>query len=43
MVTKANCSVVLERDNSYGWNNAMDITPAVTREMDALLQSVALQ
>lgn len=43
MVTKANCSVVLERDNSYGWNNAMDITPAVTREMDALFQSVALQ
>lgn len=43
VVSKANCSVVLERDNSYGWNNAMDITPAVTREMDALFQSVALQ
>lgn len=43
IVTRTNCSVVLERDNSYGWNNAMDITPAVAREMDSLLQSVALQ
>lgn len=43
IVTRANCSVVLERDNSYGWNNAMDITPAVTQEMDSLLQSVTLQ
>ena len=43
IVTRTNCSVVLERDNSYGWNNAMDITSAVTKEMDAMLQSVALQ
>ncbi|WP_332817942.1 OmpH family outer membrane protein [Sphingopyxis sp.] len=43
IVTRANCSVVLERDNSYGWNNAMDITPIVAREMDSLLQSVTLQ
>lgn len=43
VVTRANCSVVFERDNSYGWNNAMDITPAVTKEMDGLLLSVALQ
>ena len=43
IVTRANCSVVLERDNSYGWNNAMDITPTVAQEMDSLLQSVTLQ
>lgn len=43
IVTRANCSVVLERDNSYGWNNAMDITPAVAQEMDSLLESVTLQ
>lgn len=43
VVTRTSCSVVLERDNAYGWNNTMDITPAVTREMDGLLQSVALQ
>lgn len=43
VVTRASCSVVLERDNAYGWNNTMDITPAVTREMDGLLQSVVLQ
>jgi Skp family chaperone for outer membrane proteins len=43
VVTRVNCSVVFERDNSYGWNNSMDITPAVTKEMDGLLQSVAPQ
>jgi Skp family chaperone for outer membrane proteins len=43
IVTRAACSVVLDRDHSYGWNNAMDITPAVTREMDTVLQSVSLR
>lgn len=42
VVTSNTCSVVMERDNSYGWNNAMDITPAVTREMDGILQVVNL-
>lgn len=42
VITRTHCSVVLERDHSYGWNNAMDITPAVTREMDAVLQTVVL-
>jgi Skp family chaperone for outer membrane proteins len=35
--------LVVERNNTYGWNNAMDITPAVTREMDGLVQVVTLQ
>ncbi|WP_223030793.1 OmpH family outer membrane protein [Hephaestia mangrovi] len=43
VVTRQACSVVLERDNSYGWNNAMDITGDVTQEMDATLQTVVLQ
>lgn len=43
VVTGSICSVVLERDNAYGWNNAMDITPAVAREMDGVLQNVVLQ
>lgn len=43
VVTRAACSVVMERDHSYGWNNAMDITPAVTREMDSMIQGVSLQ
>lgn len=42
VVTSNACSVVMERDNSYGWNNAMDITPAVIREMDRILQAVDL-
>jgi Skp family chaperone for outer membrane proteins len=43
VITRSACSVVMERDNAYGWNNAMDITAAAAREMDALLQNVALQ
>lgn len=43
VVTREGCSIVLERDNSYGWNNAMDVTGAVTREIDASLRTVALQ
>ncbi|MDQ8754665.1 OmpH family outer membrane protein [Sphingosinicella sp. LHD-64] len=43
VVTRAACSLVLERDTAYGWNNEMDITVAVTREVDAALQQVSLQ
>jgi Skp family chaperone for outer membrane proteins len=43
VVTRNVCSLVVERNNTYGWNNAMDITPAVTREMDSLVQTVTLQ
>lgn len=43
VITRSACSVVMERDNAYGWNNAMDITPIVAREMDGELQSVLLQ
>jgi len=43
IVTRNVCSLVVERNNTYGWNNAMDITPAVTREMDSLVQTVTLQ
>ncbi len=43
VVTRQACSVVLERDGAYGWNNAMDITGAVTREMDGILGTVSLQ
>lgn len=43
VVSRSACSVVMERDNSYGWNNAMDITPAVAREMDGILQTVTLR
>ena len=43
VITRATCSVVLERDHSYGWNNAMDITGVVAGEMDAILPRVALQ
>jgi uncharacterized protein YheU (UPF0270 family) len=28
---------------SNGWNNAMDVTAAVTKEMDTLLQAIVLQ
>ena len=43
VVTRAACSLVLDRDHSYGWNNAMDVTAAVTKEMDTILPSVVLQ
>lgn len=43
VITRQTCSVVLERDQSYGWNNAMDITGAVTGEMDTILPAVAVQ
>jgi Skp family chaperone for outer membrane proteins len=41
VITRQACSVVFERDQSYGWNNAMDITDAVTRTMDSTGQTVA--
>jgi Skp family chaperone for outer membrane proteins len=40
IITRNACSLVMERDNSYGWNNAMDITAAVSREMDSILRTV---
>ena len=43
VITRNACSVVMERDNAYGWNNAMDITPAAAREMDGALQAVTIQ
>ncbi|UIJ45516.1 OmpH family outer membrane protein [Sphingomonas cannabina] len=43
VVTRTACSVVMERDHAYGWNNAMDVTGAVTKEMDAILPAIALQ
>lgn len=43
IVTRSACSLVLERDHSYGWNNTMDITGAVAREMDAILPTIVLQ
>ncbi|MGK6353995.1 OmpH family outer membrane protein [Sphingomonas sp. DT-207] len=43
VITRTACSLVMERDHAYGWNNAMDVTPAVTREMDGILQSVAIR
>jgi Skp family chaperone for outer membrane proteins len=43
VITRSACSVVMERDNAYGWNNAMDITPATAREMDGILQAVTVQ
>jgi len=42
VVSARACAVVMERDNSYGWNNAMDITPAVAGEMDGILPAVDL-
>jgi Skp family chaperone for outer membrane proteins len=42
VITRSGCSVVFERDNAYGWNNAMDITQAVAHEMDGILQSISL-
>lgn len=42
IVTRSGCSVVFERDNAYGWNNAMDITEAVAQEMNGLLQAISL-
>lgn len=42
VVTRSACSVVFERDNAYGWNNAMDITQAVAHDMDGTLQAVSL-
>ena len=42
VLQRERCSVIFERDTAYGWNNAMDITPTVTREMDGVLQAVVL-
>lgn len=33
VVTAKKCSLIVERDATYGWNNAMDITPDVVRAM----------
>lgn len=43
VITREACSVVFERDQSYGWNNTMDITSAVTARLDALLPAVRIQ
>ena len=43
VITRTACSLVMERQNSYGWNNAMDITAAVTREMDIILTAVSIK
>lgn len=43
VVTRSGCSVVFERDNAYGWNNAMDITQAVAHDMDGMLQAVSFR
>lgn len=43
VITRESCSVVFERDQSYGWNNAMDITSAVIAQMDAILPAVRIQ
>lgn len=43
VITQKACSMVFERDQSYGWNNAMDITGSVTTEMDTILQATAIQ
>ena len=43
VITRHSCSVVIERNSAYGWNNAMDITPAVTVEIDKILQTVELR
>lgn len=43
VITRKACSVVFEREQSYGWNNAMDITSAVTAEMDDVLQTVIIR
>jgi len=43
VITRNACSVVIERDNAYGWNNAMDITPVTAREMHVVLQAVSIQ
>ena len=43
VLTRKACSLVMERNNTYGWNNAMDITSDVAREMDTLIQTVTIQ
>jgi Skp family chaperone for outer membrane proteins len=43
VITRTACSIVMERDHAYGWNNAMDITPAVAREMNNIAQAVSLE
>jgi len=42
VITRNACSFVMERDTTYGWNNAMDITSAVTQEMNAILTTIAI-
>jgi Skp family chaperone for outer membrane proteins len=43
VITRKACSAILERDQSYGWNNQMDITGEVANEMDVILKTVAIQ
>jgi Skp family chaperone for outer membrane proteins len=43
VITSRGCSVVLERDGAYGWNNAMDITESVAREMDSIAATVRIR
>lgn len=43
VITRSACSFVMERDNTYGWNNAMDVTDAVTQEMNSILSIVAVR
>lgn len=42
-ITRQSWSVVMERDQSYGWNNGMDITGAVTRELDSIQPTIVLR
>lgn len=42
-ITRQGCSVVMEQDQSYGWNNGMDITGAVTKELDTILPTIAIR
>lgn len=35
VVTRRKCGLIVERSITYGWNSAMDITPAVVAAMNA--------
>jgi Skp family chaperone for outer membrane proteins len=38
--TSHHCSVVIERSATYGFNQAMDLTPAVVQQLDAHLPTI---
>ena len=38
--TSRRCSVVFERTTTYGFNTAMDLTPAVVQQMDARMPTI---